>query len=43
MSLAANDDPSVYGLVKEFEAVMPREFYEQLDWERAEDLGGRMA
>jgi hypothetical protein len=34
MSLAANDDPSVYGLVKEFEAVMPRELYEQLDWER---------
>src|SRR5215207_1467653 len=31
MGLTVNDDPSVYGLVKEFKSVMPTELIDQLD------------
>jgi hypothetical protein len=35
MSLAVNDEPSVYGLVSEFRWVVPAELDGKLDWDQA--------
>jgi hypothetical protein len=35
MSMAVNDEPSVYGLVSEFRWVIPTELDEKLDWDQA--------
>jgi hypothetical protein len=43
MGLAANDNDSLGELVREFAKLLPHELIEQLDWERVDDLGDRVA